>query len=93
MTTHSSSGPSGAEHLRFPQWQGLYHAAVFETDRRKLLKRVQAAETAVLKRLETLPNLSEHLDERRAIFDAMGTLKFLRLDAKEEPPTSSRKLA
>jgi hypothetical protein len=93
MATHSSAGSSGAEHLRFPHWQGLYHAAVFETDRRKLLKRVQAAESAVLKRLETLPDVSEHLEERRAIFDAMGTLRFLRLDAEKDPPTSSRKLA
>jgi hypothetical protein len=93
MATHSSSGSSGAEHLRFPQWQGLYHAAVCETERRKLLKRVQAAETAILKRLEALPDVSEHLDERRAIFDAMGTLRFLRLDAQQEPHPSWRKMA
>jgi hypothetical protein len=93
MATHSSSGSSGAEHLRFPQWQGLYYAAVVEIDRFKLLKRVQAAESAILKRLEALPEISENLDERRAIFDAMGTLRFLRLDATQPPTTSRRKMA
>jgi hypothetical protein len=92
MATHSSPASSVAEHLKFPQWQGLYHAAVLETDRHKLLKRVQAAESALLKRLEALPEISENVDERRAIFDAMGTLRFLRLDA-EKPSTSSRKFA
>jgi hypothetical protein len=93
MATHSSSDYSGVEHLRFPHWQGLYYAAVVEIDRFKLLKRVQAAESAILKRLEALPEISENLDERRAIFDAMGTLRFLRLDAKQPPTTSRRKMA
>jgi hypothetical protein len=53
---------------------------------------VQAAENAILKRLEALPETSENLIERQAIFDAMGTLRFLRLEA-EKPSTSSRKLA
>jgi hypothetical protein len=93
MATHSSSGSSGSQDFKFPQWQGLYYAAVVETDRFTLLKRVQAAESAILKRLQALPEISENLDERRAIFDAMGTLRFLRLDAETKPSNSSRKLA
>jgi hypothetical protein len=90
--SHSSSASSGAQPLRFPQWQGLYHAAVLEIDPHKLLERVQAAESALLKRLEALPEISENVDERLAIFDAMATLRFLRLHA-EKPFTSSRKFA
>jgi hypothetical protein len=53
---------------------------------------VQAAENAILKRLEALPETSENFIKRQAIFDAVGTLRFLRLEA-EKPSTSSRKLA
>jgi hypothetical protein len=59
MTAHSSCASSGSEPLTFPDWQGLYHAAVLEMDRHMLLKRVQAAEAAILKRLEVLHATSE----------------------------------
>jgi hypothetical protein len=92
MAISSSSPSSDPGSLRFPEWQGFYHAAVLETNRHKLLRRVQAAENAILKRLEALPETSENFIKRQAIFDAVGTLRFLRLEA-EKPSTSSRKLA
>ena len=92
MATHSSCASSGAEPLQFPDWQGLYHAAVLEIDRHKLLKRVKAAEAAILKRLEVFPATSENLIERQAMFDALGTLRFLRLH-EGKPSTSCRRLA
>jgi hypothetical protein len=49
MATHFSCASSAAEPLKFPNWQDLYHAAVLEIDRPKLLKCVQAAEAAILK--------------------------------------------
>jgi hypothetical protein len=49
MPTHFSCASSAAEPLKFPNWQDLYHAAVLEIDRPKLLKCVQAAEAAILK--------------------------------------------
>jgi hypothetical protein len=65
----------------------LYHAAVLEIDRKKLLKCIQAAESAILKRLKALPEIAENLDERRAIFDAIGTLRFLRLESEKKLPS------
>jgi hypothetical protein len=77
MAIHSSSASFNAEqHLKFSEWQQAYNAAVLETDRRKLLERIQAAESAILKRLEAMSENSDKLAERRAIFDAMGTLQF-----------------
>jgi hypothetical protein len=38
MATHFSCASSAAEPLKFPNWQDLYHAAVLEIDRPKLLK-------------------------------------------------------
>jgi hypothetical protein len=88
MRTHRSAA-SSQEHLLFPEWQRAYHAAVLETDRHKLLERVRAAEDAISKRLLALPENSGTLVERQAIFDAMGTLRFLTLDAEKKPPHSS----
>jgi len=93
MATRSSSAYSGGEQLKYPHWQGLYHAAVLETNRHKIVKCIQAAESAMLKRLQALPEISDNITERRAIFDGLGTLRFLKLDAERKPPTSVRKLA
>jgi hypothetical protein len=41
-----------------------------------LLKRVQAAEAAILKRLQVLRATSENLIERQAMFDARGRCDF-----------------
>ena len=90
MRTHASSA-SPIEHLRFPEWQAAYHAAVLETDRHKLLERIQAAESAISKRLQAMPEKSDNV-ERGAIFDAMGTLRFLRLDAEKKAPRSCRRM-
>src|SRR5207248_5774294 len=54
MRTRSSFASSSAEQFKYPDWQGLYHAAVLETNRQKLLKSIQAAESAMLKRLQAL---------------------------------------
>jgi hypothetical protein len=90
MRTHGSAA-SPQEHLRFPEWQQAYHAAVLETKSRKLLERVQAAEDAISKRLQAIPENSDHV-EREAIFDAMATLRFLRLDIQKKPSRPCRPL-
>jgi hypothetical protein len=89
MRTYGSAA-SPLEHLRFPEWQHAYHAAVLETDSDKLLERVQAAESAISKRLQAMPENSDTLIERHAIFDAMGTLRFLRLDVQKKLPRPCR---
>jgi hypothetical protein len=56
MAIHSSSASFDAEqHLKFPEGQQAYQAAVLETDHRKLLERVQTAESAISKGLKQCP--------------------------------------
>jgi hypothetical protein len=89
MRTHGSAA-SPQEHVRFSEWRQAYHAAVLETDRHKLLERIQAAENAISKRLLALPENSGNI-EREAMFDAIGTLRFLRLDIQKKPAHSCRR--
>jgi hypothetical protein len=91
MPTHFSCASSAAEPLKFPNWQDLYHSAVLEIDRPKLLKCVQAAEAAILKRLEFLP-ATLRISSHQAMIDALGTLRFLGLGTGKRS-TLCRKLS
>jgi hypothetical protein len=82
-----------AEYLEFPHWQDLYHAAVSENDPSTRLRRAQAAESAILKRLESVPDPSGNLDERRAILDAMGYPVILKLEGEKKLCIAYRKMA
>ena len=86
--------PSDEHDFEFPDWHLAYHAAVIETDRFKVLKLVQAAENAISKRLERIAERSGHDVERRAMFDALGTLGFLKIEAQKanwsRNPSSSK---
>jgi hypothetical protein len=57
----------------FPDWHRAYHAAVLETDRFKVLKLVQAAESTISERLKKISGRSGHEVERQAMSDALGT--------------------
>jgi hypothetical protein len=69
--------------FEFADWHRAYHAAVLETDRFKVLKLVQAAEDAISKRLQETSERSGHEVERQAMFDALGTLGFLKIEAQK----------
>jgi hypothetical protein len=64
--------------LRFPQWQAQYEAALFETDRAKVLWCVAAAEAAILGRLDVLADKAGHEQERIAMTDALRALGYLK---------------
>jgi hypothetical protein len=74
---------SDKDDFEFPDWHRAYHAAVLETDRVKVLKLVQAAESAISKRLERIAQRSGHEVERQAMLDALGTLGFLKIEAQK----------
>lgn len=64
-------------------WDGLYEAAILETDYTKLPNRLQAAKTAIDARLHDL--LLDHggtPEERQAIDDALQSLKVLGKEAE-----------
>jgi hypothetical protein len=59
-------------------WVSVYQSALTELEDVKMSGRVEAAQTAILARMEklhTLPGL--HLEERQAIEDALRGLRFL----------------
>jgi hypothetical protein len=64
--------------ILYPQWQNEYAAALLETDPQKFSERVEAAETAIYKRLQELSQNSDHHNERHVIEDALQSLKVLK---------------
>ena len=79
MTQHKSS-PSK---LRFPAWQGEYEASIHESEPKKLLQRVHAAEVVIFNRLQELARKFDNPEskaEQQAIADALGVLRILKRD-------------
>ena len=63
--------------ILYPEWQNKYQVALFlELDRKKLLERVTAAETAIFNRIQAIS--PEHAAERQAIEDALANLRLIR---------------
>jgi hypothetical protein len=54
-----------------------YQAALLELDPEKLPQRVEAAETAIFKRLQTISQGSDSKAERQVIEDALANLRVL----------------
>jgi hypothetical protein len=79
-----AGAPSDKDDLEFPGWHRAYHAAVLETDRLTVLKLVQAADDAISKRLERVAERSGHEVERQAMLDVLGTLGFLKIEARAQ---------
>ena len=62
--------------ILYPEWQNKYQVALLELDRKKLLERVTAAETAIFNRIQAIS--PEHIAERQAIEDALANLRIIR---------------
>ena len=66
--------------ILYPEWQHAYLAALVELDRKTLLERVTAAETAIFNRLQAISQNSDSHAERQAIEDALASLRVLKRD-------------
>ncbi len=64
--------------LEYPQWQGQYRAAVLETDRTLLFKKVEIAQAAVLTRLDELRGETDQHPERRQLTHAWSVLQIVK---------------
>jgi len=64
----------------YPHWQNEYATALVEVDRKRLPKRVAAAEAAIFNRLQVISQGSDHQAERLAIEDALAALRVLKRD-------------
>ena len=69
--------------ILYSEWQNEYQAALLELDRKKLLERVTAAETAIFNRIQAIS--PSHAAERQAIEDALANLRVLRRDNLGSP--------
>ncbi len=62
-----------------PAWHILYEAALFETDRDRILQQIDLAEKAVMARIKELFAVnSDHIDEDLVLDDALYVLRALR---------------
>ena len=61
-------------------WYKLYASAIVELEPKKLIERVDAAESAIRGRLRDLQYDSDHHEERELLADAQHALAFLRRD-------------
>jgi hypothetical protein len=77
--------PSANPAARFPQWWEEYEAALRETDRRILFKRVEIAEATLLNRQESLKHESDGRVERQEIEKALEKLRGLKEDVLNFP--------
>ena len=60
-------------------WHVLYHAALFETDRNKVLRLIEEAEKAILSRIKELfLSSADHIEEDVVLDDALYSLRALR---------------
>ena len=60
-------------------WHLLYHAALFETDRDQLPRRIADAESAILARIrELFAVATDHIEEDVVLDDALYALRALR---------------
>lgn len=74
-----------------PDWEGIYHDAVLETDCCRLSDRIDSAVAVLCARLLELGFQPEHVGERHRIVDALQTLHMIRrteLNARFEDKAS-----
>jgi hypothetical protein len=72
---------TGVSFLPTPRlaWHTLYHAALFETDRSQVPKRIAEAEKAILSRMrELFAAETDHIEEDVVLDDALYALRALR---------------
>ena len=79
--------PSSVPESSFPQWRAEYEAALRETDRETLFKRIEVAEAAVLARRDVLEQSPDGFAERRELTLALARLEKSKEGSLEVPLT------
>ena len=87
MTDENVSAP---RIVKYPHWQREFEAALREGYPQSLQQRVDDAEAALFLRLQALAGCAEGDEERRAISEAMGTLRLIRRDKLGYPDWNRR---
>jgi len=71
--------------FEYPEWQKPVQEALLELDNDKLKERIEAAEVAILNRLQSLSRTQCSEAERLAIQDALSTLRVVKRDCLRFP--------
>jgi hypothetical protein len=79
----------GKSDLRYPAWQREYQAALVEADPAKLFNLIAEAEVAIFNRLQILTASRDGLAERRAIEEAIATLRVIKKENLAFPDWNS----
>lgn len=67
-------------------WRILYEAALFETDREKMPRRIAKAERAILTRVKELFfDHTDHIEKDQVLDDALYAMRALRNCVRSEP--------
>lgn len=72
--------------VKYPHWQREFEAAIAEGDPQTLRQRVDAAEAALFLRSQALAATPEQDAERKAIAQAVSTLRAIQKDKLNYPP-------
>jgi hypothetical protein len=65
------------EDYQTQDWVALYQSALIELEQARLPGRINAAQKAIIARVEVLHSIELHADEHHAIDDALRSLKLL----------------
>jgi hypothetical protein len=76
--------------IKYPHWQREFEAAMREDDPQSLRRRVDAAEAALFVRLQALAESTGGDEERRAIADAIGTLRTIQREKLGYPEWNTK---
>ena len=87
MTDQNSST---SHNIKYPSWQREFEAALREGDPQSLRQRVDAAEAALFLRLQALVGSDEEHEERRAISDAIRTLRAIQREKLGYPERDTK---
>ena len=72
--------------LKYPSWQAAYEEAFLEFNSQKIEKKMFAAESAIISRLQELANgENPGTDERAALNDALHALRGLQVEKLHYP--------
>ncbi len=78
------------DHLRFPAWQTPYVDALAELDPRRILERVDAAESAIFQRLAAMADHPGSIIELQTMDAALARLIVLRAGTAKTRQEGSR---
>jgi hypothetical protein len=77
-----AAGNSTRRVISYPEWQPQYEAALLEPNAAELPRRVQAAEAAILQRLQVVSDSADDASEREAMQNALGALQVLSRESR-----------